>query len=440
MLGRMPASDASPRLSGATSRDIPILHRIVIRSVLAVGFLSGFDLLISLGPVQVTHLAMALLLVVALFAGGELRVGGYVGFFYVTASVSVLLVLVTGWHYGNLGDRLFSTLIKVLLVTVIVAAYHVAFSLALRSVSVFFAEYLRVAHVFALLGVLQQAIFIFAGMDIFAFHLTGAKDYGTYLGVSALSVEPAFFACALLPAAGWHASRIVTDFKISVNGITTICAVIFSTSAVGYIGILFSLLITVLLDSSSRNIRVALVSMPLAVVAGWVMLQAEFIQLRLTDSIRLLQTGVGSTFGTNLSSYALAVNGDIAFRAISDTTGAGAGLGMYGTVYDHYIQDYGTIGGRAIPGRGSATSLLFRAIGELGAVGLGVVVWLGKCFILAARRSADRRIAIACAASFAAILIRMGEYFDNGVLFVLLLGFLQSRQLVRSASGLGARL
>lgn len=403
--------------------------RLLVRLAFVPAFLSGLDLIVGTGPVQLTHLMLAGVFGLLLVANRGSLPGGFVTLFYALLGASCFSVVWTAATFGAVEERLLSTISKVTLAVVILATYYAAYVLVGRDVRAFFYEYLRVAVFFAALGLLQEAVFIATGTNIFGFLLTGAKVYDSFLGISALSVEPAFYACALLPAAAYYVSLFASELKISWRAVVVVGALLLSTSAVGYLGLVAAAGITILAGIRPSRAWMVVISLPVAVLAANWMLQLEFIQLRLNDSLRLLDTGVGAGDGTNLSSYALAVNADIASRSVVDNYGMGAGFGLYGTVFDHYIGDYSIPMYRStLPGRGSATSFLLRIVGELGIIGLAVIAWLLRSMVVAVRRGINRPIAIACLASFAAILLRMGEYFDNGVMFALLLAFLLQRE------------
>ncbi|MCY1439896.1 hypothetical protein D9M71_561480 [compost metagenome] len=136
--------------------------------------------------------------------------------------------------------------------------------------------------------------------------------------------------------------------------------------------------------------------------------------------------------GMNLSTYANAVNASIALRSVQDNYGAGVGFGMYSSAYDKYIDDYDRPMHRDdIPGRGSAASLFTRLSAEL-----GVIAWafLGMFFYWAwfnIRNETLSSISISYLATLIIILLRMGEYYANGVILVFLMIYLIRLELKR---------
>lgn len=127
----------------------------------------------------------------------------------------------------------------------------------------------------------------------------------------------------------------------------------------------------------------------------------------------------------NLSTYSNAVNSLISLRSFADNYGIGVGMGMYSAVFDEYISGYELPAYRDdIPGRGSATSLFARVTAELGLAGwlllLTVLYWAWKNM----RAADDKAMAIAYIATLSIILLRMGEYYANGVVLVLVMIYL----------------
>jgi hypothetical protein len=421
----------------------------LVRVALSTIFLSGLNVVTGAGIFQISFLLMAITYVMMVIANRNTGITkGILGLFYLLLAISILSALLTSRTYGSALDRLLPILLNVVLATLFLVYYYSAFLLAGGRVRSLFTEYLKVATFFATLGILQLCIFIFLRIDIFDFLARGAKNYGTYLGIAGLSVEPAFYAIALLPAGAYHLSRLVWGIRPPLAGVVCIAAIVFSTSSLGYLGLAVAALLS-LVPNRRRGIhlsriRMLFVTVPL-LAAGFVWLfQQEFFRLRWADTMAWLTNGEPSKlFATNISTHALSVNASITFESIRDNV-FGAGFGIYEVVFDYYIGGYEVdraVWLHGLPGSGSAASLFLRLTAELGLFAWVLIAWCTVQFVRGVRNGTDPYIATAYLATYLVILIRMGEYYANGVMLVLLMAYfigIESRD-DRESSGVSAR-
>lgn len=354
----------------------------------------------------------------------------FVFLFVILLLASLISVLLTYESYGMFIERVISASAKIMLLMFFVVYYYSAYRLAGKSVGALFEKYLQVATFFSWLGIAQQIFFVVAQVDIFSPFTDGAKDYGAYLGVAGLSVEPAFYACALLPAAAYHISGFVRNFKVSLSGGATIIALILSTSSLGYLGLFAAVVISFLIGLSPKKLWILSFTIPFALFGAYKLADTEFFQLRLNDTISMIEnTDLTVGDGINISTYSAVVNASIAQQSIEDNFGVGVGFGMYSVVFDKYIDRYETPTYRdELPGRGSATSLLSRLTAELG---VGAWFFLLLFFYWAWRIIRSKiypPISVACLSTLIIILLRMGEYYANGVIFVFLLIYLMNKE------------
>ena len=413
---------------------VSTFHRCLIWIVLSAGFLSGLDVVVNTGPVQLTHLLLAVSLVLIVLANRALPPLGAIGLFFALLAISAFSILATAPTFGHIADRLFDSVLRIFLAVMLVAAYYGALRLA-GSIQALFREYLKVALFFALVALGQELVFLVAGIDVFGFMPTGAKEYGAYLGVSGLSVEPAYLAFALLPAASYHVVHLISSLRVSISGVVTVAAVILSTSSNGFLGLgvagVIATVVALVVYVRQQPLRVAalvFIVLLLSPAAFW-MSQQEYFQLRVQDSLSLLEVGATRSTGANLSSYALAVNSEITTRSLADNGWFGAGFGLNSWVFDHYIGNYEIPSYRdTLPGRGTAASLYLRLFAEIGLAGLVLILLVVLGFLYAIWRNSERAIAIAFLATFLVMLLRMGAYLDNGAIFVMLMSLLLYRR------------
>lgn len=344
-------------------------------------------------------------------------------FFFLLVGVSCLGFLISGFNYGVDFERFTAIVAKIVMLVFFVLFFTTVHNLCGISARLLFQRYLEVASVFAVLGILQEVVFVASGVNFIAPLTNGAKDFGSYLGIAGLSVEPAFYACSLLPAGAYYVSNFTRTFKLGLLGGAVIGAILLSTSSLGYLGLFISAAITVLFGIKLRHIWVVFILLPLFGFGAYKVSQLHFFQMRMNDTIAVLSGAeLTMTTGMNISTYSLAVNMSMSLRSLQDNYGFGTGFGTYSSVFDHYIDNYEMPNYRDdLPGRGSATSLFARLTAEL-----GVASWVAffVFFIWSwreIRRGDTPAISIAYAATLMIILLRMGEYYVNGVVLVFLM-------------------
>tara|TARA_R110001592_G_scaffold53617_6_gene164412 strand:+ start:1145 stop:2503 length:1359 start_codon:yes stop_codon:yes gene_type:complete len=403
---------------------ILVLDKILGWTALSSIFLSGLYVATKYGNLYFSYIVMAATYVLAAMRTGSFGVRKEYSFFFaLLMGVSYLGYLVSSVNYGMGPSRFASITIKIVMLAFCILFFTSIYNLYKKSARRLFKNYLQVALFFAVLGVFQQLVFVFFGFDLLSLFSAGAKHYESYLGIAGLSVEPAFYACALLPAGAYYVSEFTSNFKLSLSGSVIVTAVVFSTSSLGYIGLFLSAAATIFFNMKLRSILVLVFTLPLLVFGAYKVSKLEFFQIRMNDTISVL-TGAELTMadGINLSTYSLAVNMTMSMRSVLDNYGLGAGFGAYSAVFDHYIGEYEMPGYRDdLPGRGSATSLFARLTAEVGVVAwfflLMICIWNWREI----RRSNFPAISIAYSATLVIILLRMGEYYVNGVVLVFLM-------------------
>jgi len=387
-------------------------------------FVSGLYVETDYGILFFSYTLMILTYVPAVARTGTLGLRkGYGLFFASLAAVSYLGFFISSFNYDIDIARLASIAVKIAFLAFFTVYFTAVYNLCKRSSWNLFHRYLEVALVFAVLGILQELMFFILGFDLIGILSGGSKDYGSFLGVAGLSVEPAFYACALLPAGAYYVSEFTRNFRFNLSGAIVVCAIIFSTSALGYIGLLISAVVTILHSMRVRYIWMLVLTLPVIGFGVYKANQLDFIRMRVNDTLSLL-AGAEPTMATgmNISSYSLAVNVSMSLRSIQDNYGFGTGFGTYSTVFDHYINDYEMPTYRDdFPGRGSATSLFARLTAEIGVAAWLFIFTFGCWGWREIRQNYAPTMAIAYAATLCIILLRMGEYYVNGVVLAFLM-------------------
>ncbi|MBV4537365.1 hypothetical protein [Pseudomonas urmiensis] len=398
--------------------------KVLVWLALSSIFVSGLYVETSYGILFFSYFLMIVTYVFAIVrikSFGFRRV--YVLLFLSLCAISVLGYVVSGFSYDLDINRLISIFVKIAMLLFFVLFFTAVYDLCGRSAKRLFQRYLDVAFIFSSIGVLQELLFLASGVDFLLPVADGAKNYGTYLGVAGLSVEPAFFACALLPAGSYYVSNFTRTFKFELRAVVVIGAVLLSTSSLGYLGLFISALITIVFGIKLRHAWVLFLIIPLLSFGGYKASQLEFFQMRLNDTLAVIRGAeLTMSTGMNISTYSLAVNMSMSLRSIQDNYGFGTGFGTYSAVFDHYINDYEMPNYRDdLPGRGSGTSLFARLTAELGVAGwllfLISLIWCWREI----RGGDTPAISIAYTATLMIILLRMGEYYVNGVVLVFMM-------------------
>lgn len=304
-----------------------------------------------------------------------------------------------------------------------------------KSIEALFKDYLKVSLLFCYIAIAEQLIFVLLKIDITAGLGLSTKFYGFYLGAPGLSVEPAFFACSILPACCYYLLKTIETGKISYRTCITISALLCSTSSLGILGLMVCVLFGIALKSKNL-LRTILFISPILFTVGYSVITSDFFQLRLNDSIELLDSKTLTLKdGMNLSTYAIGVNTAITTKSISDNSGLGVGFGQYSAAFDHYIGQHEMPTHRDnIPGRGSATSFILRISAELGAIGLILFLVIILKLSHPLGKSELNNINIACLTTIIIISLRMGEYYVNGVIFIFAIFYITHKEINRLKS------
>ncbi len=409
-----------------------IFDLIIAFMAMSTIFISGLYVRTPLGLLYYSHIIMAAVYVIMAIRTSSFGLTrDYLIVYVATAIISLLGIFTVSLNYDISLSNIPISLAKLSFFLFFACFYTLFYNFSGRSIVAAFRDYHFVATLFAALGVVQQVVFIITGYNILSPFFSGAKNYGSFLGVSGFSVEPAFYACALLPAGAYHISEFIRRFRLAPSGVIIISAIIMSTSSLGYIGLAISAFCSIFAIRDVRSSLIAVFSAPLAFALLYVLVSTEFFQLRLNDTIDLLSGGnLTLRRGMNMSTYSNAVNSSIAFKSLGDNNGMGPGFGLYSTVFDRYIFGYELPTYRLdIPGRGSGTSMFVRLTAEI-----GVMAWayFAVLIILCLRNIRDVRcptsIGIAYLSTFGIIMLRMGEYYANGVIMVIVMIYLAHKQ------------
>lgn len=401
---------------------MPKVDGLSVMAILLTSFISGLYIPTAAGNFYISY-AFLFLGLFTLLAKKWRRISKSKLIVFLVFLLIYSYICIFLFEYNWINNKIFISLIdsagKIGFLGIYLLAFFAVYQVCGRSISVVFYKYLKISYVFAIFGIFQEIIFILLKINISSFIGANSKDYGAFIGVAGLSVEPAFYACALLPAACYHLVRFISKWEVSWHFVIFVLAILLSTSSLGYMGLVICGAITYLKKITVKNIFFTVISFGVFLVIASTALNTDFFKLRLDDTLNLIENQeLTLDSGVNLSTYAIGVNAAVAYKSLLDNNGLGAGFGQYYTVYDKYIYGFDQPTFReSIPGRGSAASLLIRFTGELGVVG-----WL-LIYLFVIRKINIRSplaltdVNIAFTSTLIIILLRMGEYYVNGVIF-----------------------
>ena len=294
-----------------------------------------------------------------------------------------------------------------------------------------FEIYLTVAFFVALIGIIQEVSFLLnfrPGYD-FRFFSAGwtvvPESSGKFLRINSIFREPAHF-CAVMIPAGFAAITsffrndhiILSKWKSAV----ILLAILFTFSTMGYLGLLFSLL---MLSFNHKRFDLKLIILNFLLVFVLVFLGYNYVgefRGRIGSVIAVVR-GRQKIEDANLSVYAFFSNAKVAYYSFKNNPLFGSGLGSHELSHkkcvDKKVIRVSTKSG-GFPNRKDANSFLLRLISETGLFGVIVFfIFIFKFYVNRSRDGTDHLwvISNSMLVMFVVKLIRMGHYFADGFFF-----------------------
>lgn len=286
-------------------------------------------------------------------------------------------------------------------------------------------KYYTVAVAVCIFASAQQLMYV-AGSDLLIFTAEIVKTSGPLVGVVGLSSEPSNFAVALAPAAFFALRSLLLDRRFSAGSLLVVATMPMTLSALGTVALALAVL---LLGPSllSRRALVFLLWTPAMIYASVILSTQQNFETRLSDTVAVVNGAELNPGDINLSTYSWVVNSRIVREALPDNGFIGVGMGAYPEVFDKYIDRFETPTWRdSLPGRGTATSLLFKLTAEFGLLGTAAAFWfLFRHF----SRTGNNYVNHAFFIAMILVYVRLGFYFVNGVPFFVLMYMYSTRPL-----------
>jgi hypothetical protein len=277
---------------------------------------------------------------------------------------------------------------------------------------------LNIAFFYCIIGLIQMFSYKVTGV----YFTLNEVNHREFLGFSAplgLSAEPSNFAIALTPAVVISLINIVKLKKLTLITLVIISVYCVTTSSLAFLAIFITISIFAMRSINNINVFSFVFICVIGVAGTNALLSNELFHTRFVDTIALFTARQFVPGEINLSSYTLYVNFNIAVDMFKHTYGMGNGLGSYQYGYDYFSSNYLVAAYRdSNPGRGTASSLFIRLIAELGFFGIILIGWfISKGRNLISSRQIDT-LSIAFFVTALIVLLRMGNLFTNGTVFV----------------------
>lgn len=361
-----------------------------------------------------------------------------VGSLLLIVGIHTLICVITGTlSMVNFVIQLFSVILSYLYFYNIVRSY---------SMEEILRRYCIVSFGFAIFGLFQEIFAVFGNYTLVQLHflVKGMKlvpVYGSLVRIEGLCTEPFNFTLLLLPAV-YCAMRTLMfkDFRIygKIQAAVVLLAYALTFSGAGMVG-LGIVVMLLLLDrnhkKAKRNIgtsfiRSFVIVIIIATAFIWAYVNVPTIKWRVDDTLGVFR-GIVSLENANMSTYAIASNFHVAWNELVATLGMGVGFGSYGANFLRYSygldSTYYAFGINRLDGSG----LIIRLMGEMGALGLGFLVYF---FVKYRRRvrPEEKWISNAMLAQLLLRCVRLGNYTMFGMgLIVCVYAVIGSREYLK---------
>ncbi|MBB5223568.1 hypothetical protein HNP73_003522 [Amaricoccus macauensis] len=380
--------------------------------VLSSPFMSGLFFDSPIGNLYLFYIPLSMYLFGHILVNGNLRFpASFAYMFFLIVFLSVI------------GSLAFSTPIKYLIsymppIILTFLAYHAYIRDYNFDIERIFRKYYAVAVYFSIFAFVQEAFWLAGSTILFAWALIG-KTSGSLLGVVGLSSEPSNFAVALMPAVYFALYKILVLRKITLGAVAVIAAQLLTLSALGYMGIIASILL-ILPTLARRRLLFFTLASPFILYLVISMISVDVFAVRFADTLEVLRDKSAlKPYDVNLSTYTLLVNYYITKSAFFDNYYLGTGIGSYYEIYSRYIGGFEVPSYLEIlPGNNSASSFLLKVTAEMGIVGLALsIFFLVRFFSLNVANYINHAFFV----TLIIIYLRLGMYFVNGVPFIVMM-------------------
>lgn len=344
------------------------------------------------------------------------------GFFFCLA-----IVVITSFYNIFIGKDTFGLLMKqVVGISLNSILFYTLIKINKCDVKKIFKAYLNFALIIGLIGIMQELSYLLnfePGYNFSFFpgwHLTISTN--GLLKVNSLLSEPAGFCVVMMPA--FFVSLLFffqggRGFFKSWQSAIVILSFLLLFSAIGYLGILFAIIVLML---NYGKIRHVISGIFIISILGLLAFRNAEIKTRLNDTLNVMSGKVRLNAGeVNLSTFTLASNAVVACESFRENPIFGSGLGSHELSYERYIGSALDLNEDSSPlNKQDANSLLLRLLSETGIAGLIMIAGFLVKFHISKRNDPLGYLWIinnAILILFFMRLIRSGHYFLDGAFF-----------------------
>lgn len=338
--------------------------------------------------------------------------------------------LIIGLIHVSLNNNSLFTFIKIfggILLTLIF--YHHTLSKYKFDVKKIFEWYIKFCYLLSLIGLFQLISFL-VGFDLgsdFSWFLNKWKLVeGGVVGirVNSLLSEPTYLATSLAPAVYVSVKNLISKNYLILKkyqSIIILFVVVITTSSIGYLGILLS----VLLCTKTIRLRYIGLGVFISIIGfGLAYNNVDDFKARVDSAKGLWIDNDFKISNTNNSSFVLYNNLHIAYKGLLTHPFFGTGLGSHEEVFKKYTLTKSLIKYDFEFNVKDGNSLFIRLCTETGIFGLiFILILIFKCFIYSTKYELESYKVISQSLFILLVLslIRQGNYMLNGLPLVFLL-------------------
>ena len=314
--------------------------------------------------------------------------------------------------------------------------YYQLFKIIDYDIKKAFNIYLKVVLVICFVGIFQEACFILKfkpGYD-FSWFIPGFRlnISNNLIRISSITPEPASLGTTIMPAFFASLLNIIyPKYRLLKNwqaGVIIFTAFI-TISSVAYIGILISIILLVYNKFGTKSIAVSCVIV--LILFGLMYNYSKDFKMRIDDTYNVV-TGKANINESNISTFALLSNAQVAYKSFQNQPLIGSGLGSHQISYDKYID---TIADKVAIGFGAnrtdANSLFLRLMSETGLVGILTILLFMICNYVKRNKNENDIYWIISNGVLTLVILRLlrsGHYFSDGFFFFIWLYYFSKQQ------------
>lgn len=397
-------------------------------------FMDGFTLREGLLPFdfRISYLIYIVVFFISLFILKDV----YINRIFIVLLMLITLTSLFNVYVGN--DTILLLLEQLIGIALSALVYYQLFKIVDYDIKKVFNIYLNIALIICFIGIFQEICFVLKfkpGYDFSWFipeFRLGISN--SLIRINSITPEPASLGTTIMPA--FFASllnifhpkyRLLKNWQAGVIILTAFITI----SSVAYIGILISVILLVYNKYGIKSIAVS--GVIVLILFGVMYNCSKDFKVRVDDTYNVI-TGNTDINESNLSTFALLSNAQVAYKSFKNQPLIGSGLGSHQISYDKYIDtiaDKTSIGFELKLNRTDANSLFLRLMSETGLVGLLAVILFIICNYVKKDKNENDIYWIINNAVLTLIILRLlrsGHYFSDGFFFFIWLYYFSKRQ------------